>query len=93
MHLLNRISWTLLGVLGILVAVTFTGCRSTSTYEIHVSSDFVGTCVADQEILEIFKDGEPIPLKEWKAALESRNYIVVPVASPDLRQKLSEEER
>jgi hypothetical protein len=87
----QSVSWVLFGVLGFLAVVTFTSCRS--TYEIHASSDFVGTCVADQEIVNIFKDGKSIPFKEWKIALESGDYVVIPVASPDLRQKLSEEER
>ncbi len=87
----KKLSWAVLGLLCMLVAVTFSSCGK--TYEIKASSESIGSSgdVLDLDIQDIYKDNKPIPLDEWKEALASSDYTVTPVMSPELRKRLSEE--
>jgi hypothetical protein len=87
----TKVSWAVLGLLCILVAVTLTSCGK--TYEVRASSESIGSSsdVLDLDIQDIYKDNKPIPLDEWKEALASRDYTVTPVMSPELRKRISEE--
>lgn len=91
--LFQKASWVLLGVLGLLSISLFTSCGK--TYEIHASSDSIGGSgdVQDLNVQEIYKGGKPLPLTEWKKALASGDYTVQPVASLELRRRLSEKGR
>lgn len=89
----SKMSWLILGTIGLLVLVTLTSCEK--TYQIHASSESIGASgdVQDLDIQDIYKQGKPIPLNEWKEAITSGDYTVEPVASPSLRKILSEEGR
>jgi hypothetical protein len=87
LYILMKMLYT---IVGIVCAIFLVSCGE--TYEIHASSETVSEFVdvQDMDIQEIYKDGKPIPLKEWKVAVESGDYTIVPVANQELRKRLSE---
>jgi len=84
----NTISTGLLLILASAVPLIMTSCSS--KYEVKATSESISVNHEDLEVVEILKEGKPIPLTEWKEALNSGDYFVTQVASEELRKRYSE---
>jgi hypothetical protein len=86
--LFNKLSVALLYVLLFAALLVATSC---SKYNVHASSESITPNPEDLEIVEIFEENKPIPLNEWKKAIESRDYKLTPVASEEVRKRYSDQ--